>query len=238
MDRPPSLSKPPLSNGTTKAKPPSPVLSAHPTFTPSELAIAISFPATLILASIFHTFSPTEEASTSYFSHKTNLFNTVFVKYGWFWTTLAFIVHLARLRPALRNRALLRWSVATLWWVVVTQWFFGAPVMDRAFLWTGGSCEQLEDQGMEMSRTKFVVTSAACRVQGGKWRGGHDLSGHVFLLTHASLFLWAELEPVVRREGWRKMEDAVVAATVAVWWWMLLMTGVYFHTAIEKVCQE
>ena len=87
---------------------------------------------------------------------------------------------------------------------------------------------------MDMSAGSFVVTSAACRVAGGKWLGGHDLSGHVFLLAHASAFLWAELEPVVRG-GWSGVENVVVGATLAVWWWMLLMTGVYFHTAVEKV---
>ena len=232
-------SRKPLPNGTPNGTTETPVLTIGTTrFTTSELLVAVTFPLTLIAGSVFYHFSPSPATSSSYFSQKTNLFNTLFVKYGWFWTSLAFFLHVSRLRPSLRTKALTRWGLATAWWILITQWFFGAPIMDRAFLWTGGSCQQLEDNGMEMSAGKLFVTSAACKVAGGKWRGGHDLSGHVFLLTHASLFLWAELRPVVGRLGWKGVENAVVATTLGVWWWMLLMTGVYFHTPVEKVGAE
>jgi len=85
-----------------------------------------------------------------------------------------------------------------------------------------------------MSTGKLVLTSAACKLAGGQWKGGHDLSGHVFLLTHASLFLWAELLPFLKLGQLSGMESGVVFATLAMWWWMLLMTGIYFHTWVEK----
>ena len=42
-----------------------------------------------------------------------------------------------------------------------------------------------------------VLTHAACRVIGGQWKGGHDISGHVFLLILGSALLWMEVLPVV-----------------------------------------
>lgn len=209
--------------------------------TGTDLFTAIVYPSTLIAGSLFSILSPSPASAVSYFSHKSNLFNTVFVKNAWLWTTLVFVIHLTRLRRSSRTRALLRYALATVWWVLITQWFFGPPIMDRTFTITGGACRAVE--GLEATgdvplggRTLVAATSAACKVAGGRWRGGHDLSGHAFLLTHASLFLWSEVMPVFLLEGgvggW---ETGGVMALLAVWWWMLLMTGVYFHTWREKL---
>ena len=43
------------------------------------------------------------------------------------------------------------------------------------------------------------VTGQACKAVGGTWRGGHDISGHVFILVLGSAFLGLELLPVVGR---------------------------------------
>ncbi|KAF8543916.1 inositol phospholipid synthesis and fat-storage-inducing TM-domain-containing protein [Trichophaea hybrida] len=203
-----------------------------------EWFIAGIYPATLVLASTFYLLSPSPATNESYFSQKGNLFNVVFVKYGWLWTTFAFLVHCTRLRKSSKPKAALRWGLATVWWILVTQWFLGPPLMDRAFLVTGGTCEMLDTEGpdaMGMSKGKLLITSAACKLQGGKWRGGHDLSGHVFLLTHASLFLWSELLPFLRAGVSGGMESGAVFTILGMWWWMLLMTGIYFHTWTEKV---
>lgn len=248
-------------NGSTRAKP---VSSSSPPpgntyatllktytsrLTPSELLIALLYPATLVLMSLFTSLSPSAAATTSYFSHKRNIFNVYFVKYGWLWTSAIFAVHTSRLHPSVpRSKAFLRWALVTLWWIAVTQWCFGAPLMDRTFLWTGGSCERLVEMereggviGQERSMSENagrVMTSATCRLRGGKWTGGHDLSGHVFMLTHASLFLWAEAGPRLRKHGITRggWQSWVVFAGLGLWWWMLAMTGLYFHTAFEKVC--
>lgn len=117
----------------------------------------------------------------------------------------------------------------------------------------------------EMSDFREVFTHAACKATGGTWRGGHDISGHVFLLILSSAMLWLELLPaVLRMEGLREArrirtqdglnrsaavesDDRAQAATdlgvgiqvslvVAVMsWWMLLMTAAYFHTWFEKL---
>ncbi|KAB8343070.1 hypothetical protein FH972_022664 [Carpinus fangiana] len=41
------------------------------------------------------------------------------------------------------------------------------------------------------------MSHAACRVAGGQWLGGYDVSGHVFLLVLGSGMLWMEVLPVV-----------------------------------------
>ena len=101
--------------------------------------------------------------------------------------------------------------MCTLWWAVVTQWFFGPPLIDRGFRLTGGACEIMMDEEARkgMSDTKEFVTSAACKLAGGQWKGGHDISGHVFLLVLGSGFLWMEILPVVMRYAGLR-EDRIV----------------------------
>ena len=41
------------------------------------------------------------------------------------------------------------------------------------------------------------MTAAACRLSGGQWHGGHDISGHVFLMVLGSAVLLMETVPVV-----------------------------------------
>lgn len=155
----------------------------------------------------------------------------------------------------------------TTWWAAFTQWFFGPPIIDRGFRLTGGVCGDLEkgrDTGM--GDAAEVVTSAACKLAGGQWRGGHDISGHVFLLTLGCAFLGLEILPVLMRYAGLREERVVkgrdcsvvhagrldaapegdgqdgkkgVGAPLVVAglsWWMLFMTAAYFHTWVEKVC--
>jgi hypothetical protein len=269
--------------------------SSSPLFPTSlETFILAIFPATLLLGSLFSLLNPTSRASPyivlsqshspesapSYFAQKRNLFNIFFVKIGWFWTSLAFFFFLA-LHPSTgplptassplvltprRLQGLIRWALVTAWWAVVTQWFFGPALIDRGFRLTGGVCDQLEKGGdTGMSDAGELLTSAACRIAGGQWRGGHDISGHVFLLTLGSVFLGMEILPVVMRYAGLREERVVrgrdggieragkrntgvdgegqdgrkgVGAPLVVTglsWWMLLMTAAYFHTWFEKV---
>jgi hypothetical protein len=195
------------------------------------------------------------------------------VKVGWFWTTLAFTIFWV-LNPGFgkgwfskrRIQALLRYGAVTTWWVFVTQWFFGPPLIDRGFRFTGGQCELLRDEQAreDMSSTREYITAATCKAVGGKWKGGHDISGHVFLLILGSALLWFEFLPALTRsealrDGRRIMLNDGKIASVAVekdqdaeketatkqgvkfslgvaalMWWMLLMTAAYFHTWFEK----
>ena len=219
-------------------------ISSRVPFLPTQLeAILLSiYPATLVIGSLFSLLNPSARSAPynpttqshpaalapSYFAKKRNLFNVFFVKIGWFWTTLAFFVFLfahpstgpARslvLTPR-RVQATLRWGLLTLWWMVVTQWFFGPPIIDRGFRLTGGQCELLADPEAraEMTDTRKLLTHAACKAVGGQWAGGHDISGHVFLLVLGSGFLWMEILPVILRHAGLREERLVAGKTSGV----------------------
>lgn len=146
------------------------------------------------------------ESPANYFARKNNVFNLYFVKIGWVWLTVAFASLLlfqpiynssspssqsqqqARFRRSLQ--ALLRYTIATIVWYFMTQWFFGPPIIDRGFVITGGKCEYvLEKAGKVTSdtstagRLETLFSAAACKAAGGAWRGGYDISGHVFMLV-------------------------------------------------------
>lgn len=75
-----------------------------------------------------------------------------------------------------------------------------------------------------MSAGRQVLTHAACRVAGGQWKGGHDISGHVFLLILGSALLWMEVLPVVLRARGLREERRV-----------LMSDGRTATTAVEKL---
>lgn len=150
--------------------------------------------------------SPTTLHPVNYFASKRNLLNLYFVKIGWFWTTLAFALLAYTSHTAQQNgksssstrrllQAALRYSLVTATWVATTQWLFGPPLIDRSFTFTGGRCEALpakiDDNGR--SDVSAIATSIACKAVGGSWKGGHDISGHIFMLVLSSAFLILEL---------------------------------------------
>jgi Inositol phospholipid synthesis and fat-storage-inducing TM len=90
------------------------------------------------------------------------------------------------------------------------------------------------------------------------WKGGrarlykgHDVSGHIFLLTLCILFLTDQVVGVLyppshipagvkagTMRGVRGPEAWAFRGTLALlalWWWMAIMTSVYFHTPQEKL---
>ena len=69
---------------------------------------------------------------------------------------------------------------------------------------------------------------------------GHDVSGHIFLLTLGIMFLTDQvtfsLFPQPRSTSiWNKLAIVVTVALLALWWWMSIMTAVYFHRPAEKL---
>jgi hypothetical protein len=145
-------------------------------------------------------------STANYFSSKRNILNLYFVKILWFWVTLSFALLLYRSRLYIASspstlfndtkrlrrtgQALLRYAVMTLTWILVTQWCFGPALIDRSFTLTGGACTLPTN----VERSPFhILTSQNCKATGGIWKGGHDISGHVFLLVLASAFLGLEL---------------------------------------------
>ena len=233
---------PSASNGTPVSKQTStkidgpPIASSPYLPTALETILLAIYPGTLILGSAFSFLQPANRNATynahsqsympdqapSYFAKKSNVFNVYFVKIGWFWITLAFFLLIfthsslgPSFRPNITRRriqAAVRYVCVTLVWIAITQWFFGPPIIDRSFKWTGGKCEVIygdsaydQIKRSEMGDAEEVLTHAACKMVGGRWKGGHDISGHVFLLILGSATLWLELLPaVLRMEGLRE----------------------------------
>ncbi|KAL4995067.1 inositol phospholipid synthesis and fat-storage-inducing TM-domain-containing protein [Aspergillus recurvatus] len=260
--------------------------SEPPTRTPSSTTLLV-YPATLLLGSLFSILSPTARypgpfadaatASTSppinYFARKDNIFNLFFVKLGWIWFTLAFAALLLTYPPSPHRgrrqaQALSRYALATTAWYFVTQWFFGPAIIDRSFVVTGGKCEDALFELNNVQNEKGVIgagvedfgiylTAAACKAAGGAWRGGHDVSGHVFMLVLVTAVLGFEALGGLAQES-EVENDASASASanaktegeavneVRTWtlrfvggiiglgWWMLLMTAIWFHTWLEK----
>lgn len=201
--------------------------------TPTETLLLAAYPAILIFGAAYSAINPQTRAapvfpgnthahsqepglSPSYFARKDNLVNTVFVKRGWAWFTAAFALWVA-LHPALRGgraraRAAVRWGVVTAFWFLTTQWCFGPPLIDRGFRWSGGRCDVVETKVAEgEGDAGDVLTAAACRATGGRWQGGTDISGHIFMLVLGSAFLLQEVGWVVLRwRGRRELEERSV----------------------------
>ncbi|KAJ3533825.1 hypothetical protein NM208_g7811 [Fusarium decemcellulare] len=58
-----------------------------------------------------------------------------------------------------------------------------------------------------------MVTAVACKAAGGKWKGGHDISGHVFLLSLGTAFLMQEVGWAVLRWSGKPSEERCVVMT-------------------------
>lgn len=235
------------------------VVSAKTRASALELVFFASFVFNFALARLMHLTSPTEEVY-NYYNDKRNVFNQVFVKKGWLWTTVVIVVFyaavLARVpnKVAVVRRAVINYVVVTIWWIFFTQWFGGLPIMDRVFVLTGGGCvvnqptlPTFVPHGNQFKLTS--VSSYSCRRLRGSWQDGHDPSGHVFLLTHSSLYLFLETAPfwvswTHLASGLRQVRHDVRAAVhhphlvvmplVGLWVFMLFMTNVYFHSTAEK----
>ncbi|CDK25962.1 unnamed protein product [Kuraishia capsulata CBS 1993] len=165
--------------------------------------------------------------SDNYFTQKRNLVNTLFVKKGWGWTivvyVLTFLHNSKRQRKDLRQ-SLVRVSLVTASWYLVTQWFFGMSIIDRIFTLSGGQCVVEEV-------STLVSSSMHCRRIKGEWTGGFDPSGHVFLLNTSMCLLLFEIIYSGELTRW----DWPTVALCGLWEWMFYMTCIHFHNLVEKL---
>ncbi|ROT36193.1 hypothetical protein SODALDRAFT_300573 [Sodiomyces alkalinus F11] len=168
------------------------------------------------------------DEAPGYFARKDNLLNVFFVKRGWFWTTVAFAAFVLT-HPTFRGgrgagggsspkrfvTACTRWALITGAWFAATQWCFGPPLIDRHFMLTGGRCEVVLQEARELEKaaaldTGHVLSALACKSAGGAWKGGHDISGHVFMLVLSSGFLLSEVGWVYWRHRGRRDDRSIV----------------------------
>ncbi|EGV62537.1 hypothetical protein CANTEDRAFT_114941 [Yamadazyma tenuis ATCC 10573] len=246
-----------------------------------ELTFLASFLVNFVVGKLIH-FTSQKEEVYNYYNDKNNVFNQLFVKRGWFWTTVVMAAfygsvfygkhpQLGTNRFPVAKNAIISYTIATAWWILFTQWCFGVPIMDKIFLWTGGRCVSVAEDRLAHHSEFFnkvedlyestVVGSKVCRQLRGNWEGGHDPSGHVFLLIHSSLYMFFETVPFWRNWthvrttlGKLKQDLSVsdnrtitvgrfflhnpwipVGMLILLWWFMLLMTNVYFHSILEKL---
>ncbi|RPD78178.1 hypothetical protein L226DRAFT_543641 [Lentinus tigrinus ALCF2SS1-7] len=197
---------------------------------------------------------------TDYFASKKNPLNVYFTKKLWAWITATFIFHFLTSPHATRAPVrVAQYLLATSIWLAFTSWFFGPPVFDRLTASTGGECVLHLPSGAGVpvpveycyTRTKMspmthpALFPASLLLPDGGWIGtprlrrGHDVSGHIFLLTMSTLFLVDQLRwSFAKLPGsWTSRHRYAVAfagAVTCVSLFALYTTSVYFHTPIEK----
>lgn len=204
--------------------------------------------------------------STHYFASKRNALNVHFTKKLWLWTTGAFFALYWTSPPIVQTtRRLLKYFIETAVWLLFTGWFFGPSLLERVTASTGGECVAHLPSGavvtlpQEFCFTKSTVSpsthpalfGAPLLLPSEDWRQvprlrrGHDVSGHLFLLTMSILFLTEQLGySFALRENrsntrvpWPPLHKWALAANVLIIFVALFAsytTSVYFHTPLEK----
>lgn len=212
------------------------------------VAVLIPLLGAIITGAIHHSsdtsnvsISSSSSGSPSIWANKRNPLNTYFAKLAWAWTTVVYVAALYSTisvrKPLAVIASFLRYAAATMYWIAMTQWFFGPPLFDRLFVRTGGRCAFSDER-----KAIGVLSLHTCRLEGGVWEGGHDVSGHCFLLLHSALFLAEDvLVPLltiatVRQQSTTRRITALVAGgLIFVWLLMLYFTAKYFHGPRELI---
>ncbi|KAG7098715.1 hypothetical protein E1B28_000628 [Marasmius oreades] len=194
---------------------------------------------------------------THFWARKSNFLNAYFIKKAWGWTTAAFFLLWSTSPSCVRSLSkVVQWLVETGCWLTFTTWFFGPPLIHRVVLASGGECLVVLPAGETVSvPTDFCFTRSTVTPESHPdvfansfvppdWKGvprlqrGHDVSGHIFLLTMSVLFLADQLRASLRCGQWtiaHKFAITVNAALIGIWLFAGGTTSVYFHSPLEKV---
>jgi hypothetical protein len=201
-------------------------------------------------------------SKTHRWASKANPLNVYFIKKAWGWTSAAFLLAWSTGPPSTRTASrLARWLAGTAVWLVFTAWFFGPALIERIVLASGGECVVALPSGGSLSLPAeychaHVAVSPATHPAlfasdlessfslPSEWRAtprlrkGHDVSGHIFLLTLSILLLAQQLAPSFRLTRWSTPHTLAVCANVAligIWLFASGTTSVYFHSPGEKI---
>jgi hypothetical protein len=223
-----------------------------------------------IYSVLFQTYLDTSNASnlphhlseTHYFANKKNWLNVYFIKQAWGWTSAAFFALWLTSPPNARTpKRLFKWLTATVVWLAFTGWFFGPGLFERLTIASGGECMLLFPDGdvvvvpNEHCHASSVLSPAThpdlfsqTLQANSQWsavpklRRGHDVSGHIFLITMSILFLSDQLRPSLRwvtTPGPRaQLHQAAVwinMGLIVMWLFACATTTVYFHSPLEKL---
>ncbi|SGZ30475.1 BQ5605_C048g12373 [Microbotryum silenes-dioicae] len=210
------------------------------------------------------------KAILPYFADKRNVINQYFTKQAWVWVTLAYIfyslsilvfapkpsksAHKVQLNePTLVQHFLTitrRFVLSTLYWYYLTQatWFGaiyrGPSLAKHLLLYSGAVCMP---STLSSTSSSLVEGNLQCTGQRGEYyRGGHDSSGHVFLMVHASIFLYYLINPSIQRVFNHSVPQKDVGLPerfvlysiltfMGLCWFVLGCTSVFFHSPAEKM---
>jgi len=193
-----------------------------------------------------------------YFANKSNPLNVYLIKNAWGWTSGLFLFLWVTSPSQKRTvRRILKWAVATGVWVLFTMQLVGPSVTDRIVIASGGACM------VKLPSGDFnTIPAEACfagSVVGpmshphlftqisqisSDWSAlprlgrGHDVSGHIFLLTMSTLFLSNQLRHSQNLASWSLIHRVAIFANVlliCIWILGSYTTSVYFHAPLEKL---
>ncbi|KAJ7076351.1 inositol phospholipid synthesis and fat-storage-inducing TM-domain-containing protein [Mycena belliarum] len=193
---------------------------------------------------------------------KSNPLNVYFIKQAWAWTSAAFVSAWLTGPPSTRTAPrLARWLSATAAWLLFTAWFFGPALIERIVLASGGECVLSLPDGGALSLPAeychahaavspathpalFASPAASSFALPTEWRAiprlrrGHDVSGHIFLLTLSVLLLAQQLGPSFRLTRWSTPHTLAIwanSALICIWLFATGTTSIYFHSPGEKI---
>ncbi|KAG6842144.1 hypothetical protein C0991_001637 [Blastosporella zonata] len=198
-------------------------------------------------------------SKSHYFANKANFLNAYFIKKAWGWTSAAFCLSWITSPPTIKtNERVVKWVVQTGMWLIFTAWFFGPALFERIIVASGGECILALPTGdtltvpLELcfSRSQLSLTShpelfvaSSSFVPSVDWRAvprlrrGHDISGHIFLLTMSIMFLTDQLRYSLRLAHRGALHTVAVVANallIAIWFLATYTTCLYFHAPFEK----
>ena len=197
-------------------------------------------------------------SKTHYFATKSNPINVYFIKKAWGWTTAAFFFSWFTSPPQIRSvHRILKYLSLLVIWLLFTNWFFGPAIFERVIVASGGQCVISLPSGdpivvpndfcykkitiaPETNPTLFTTTFTLPPGWGAvpRLRKGHDVSGHVFLLTMSALFLFDQLRPSFRIAQWSPLHRWAIITNIVIIGICLFSIGttaVYFHSPFEKI---
>ena len=196
-------------------------------------------------------------SKTHYFATKSNPLNVYFIKKAWGWTTAAFFFSWFTSPPQTRIvHRIFKYLALLVVWLLFTTWFFGPAIFERVIVASGGQCVIALPSGdplivpddfcyrkitltPETNPTLFTSTFTLPPGWGAvpRLRKGHDVSGHVFLLTLSALFLFDQLRPSFKIAQWSLLHRWAIITNIIIIGICLFAIGttaVYFHSPFEK----
>ncbi|KAI8618556.1 inositol phospholipid synthesis and fat-storage-inducing TM-domain-containing protein [Chytriomyces sp. MP71] len=231
----------------------------------SRIEILAMYSGTVLVFSIL---SSLFGAPETWMASKGNLLNQLFAKYAWGWTSLLVWTLIAltlsaapstSTRPSASGNGpsssatsttipapslLARLGVyarACLFWIVTTQWLFGASLTDRVLLSTGAcDLDPVHLATLDVSVSASARASPrACKRSGGAWTG-FDVSGHCLLLIHCAVLIQEEIERAKTVANAQSRSQVVWVVRVLralqfLWWFMLIGTAMHFHSLPEAM---